>query len=104
MRAHTQGSKLELRAVSGTHVVTLAWDFVGPRPAKSRNLLGFMVERSELKNGQVIENYALRGIKRFRFKDQGLPPGTPVPTSEHPVQTFVDTIVRGGFQLEVFLK
>ena len=88
MRAHTQGSKLELRAVSGTHVVTLAWDFVGPRPAKSRNLLGFMVERSELKNGQVIENYALRGIKRFRFKDQGLPPGTPVPTSEHPVQTF----------------
>ena len=23
-----------------------------------------------------------------KFKDQGLPPGTPMPTSEHPIQSF----------------
>jgi phosphatidylserine/phosphatidylglycerophosphate/cardiolipin synthase-like enzyme len=39
-------------------------------------------------NGKVIERYYLRGIKRFKGKDDGLPPGTPVPTSEHPIQTF----------------
>src|SRR5882724_10378966 len=26
--------------------------------------------------------------QRFKFKDEGLPPGTPMPTSEHPVQSF----------------
>lgn len=88
MRASKKGQKLEVRAVGGMHVVTLAWDFVGGRPAKSRNLLGFAIERSELEKGKVIERYALRGIKRFRFKDEGLAPGTPVPTTEHPVQTF----------------
>jgi hypothetical protein len=30
----------------------------------------------------------LRGIKRFKFKDEGLAPGTPMPTSEHPIQSF----------------
>jgi len=36
----------------------------------------------------VIERYFLRGIKRFRFKDEGVAAGTPLPTSEHPIQTF----------------
>lgn len=35
-----------------------------------------------------MERYWLRGIKRFEHKDEGLPAGSPVPTSEHPVQTF----------------
>jgi phosphatidylserine/phosphatidylglycerophosphate/cardiolipin synthase-like enzyme len=30
----------------------------------------------------------MKGIKRFRNKDTGLAPGTPVPTSEHPFQSF----------------
>lgn len=30
----------------------------------------------------------MRGIKRFKSKDEGLAAGTPVPTSEHPVQSF----------------
>src|SRR5439155_7896479 len=34
------------------------------------------------------EKYWLRGIKRFRDKDKGLPPGTPVPTADHPIQAF----------------
>ncbi len=46
------------------------------------------VPSAELKGGDVIERYFLRGIKRFKFKDEGLAPGTPVPTSEHPVQSF----------------
>jgi len=50
--------------------------------------MGFAIERTELKNGQVIERYWMRSIKRFREKDRGLPPGTPVSTADHPVQSF----------------
>ena len=31
----------------------------------------------------------MRGIKRFKDKDKGLPPGTPVSTAEHPIQGFL---------------
>ena len=30
----------------------------------------------------------MRSIKRFKDKDKGLPPGTPVSTAEHPIQSF----------------
>ena len=56
--------------------------------ANATDYLGFAIERSELRQGQVIERYFLRGIKRFKFKDEGLAPGTPMPTSEHPIQSF----------------
>ena len=86
---HTQpGPVLSVRAIGGLHVVTLAWDFAPGQEAKRNGLLGFAIERSELANGNVIERYFLRGIKRFKEKDEGLPPGTPVPTSEHPIQSF----------------
>ena len=88
MRQLTNGPVLRVRAIGGLHVVTLAWDFADGQEAKREGLLGFAVERSELKNGAVIERYYLRGIKRFKNKDEGLPPGTPMPTSEHPIQTF----------------
>jgi phosphatidylserine/phosphatidylglycerophosphate/cardiolipin synthase-like enzyme len=78
-----------VRAISGSHVVTLAWDFVAGQEAKRTALLGFAIERSEMmKNGDVFERYFLRGIKRFQFKDEGVAPGTPMPTSEHPIQSF----------------
>jgi phosphatidylserine/phosphatidylglycerophosphate/cardiolipin synthase-like enzyme len=51
-------------------------------------LLGFAIERSEFKQGKVSERYFLRGIKRFKSKDEGVAPGTPLPTSEHPIQSF----------------
>ena len=88
MRAHQAGSLLKLRAIAGTHVVTLAWDLVDPLDIPP-DLLGFAIEREE-KNAhmEVVERYWLRGIKRFKFKDEGLAPGSPVPTSEHPVQSF----------------
>jgi hypothetical protein len=47
----------------------------------------FAIE-SQLKNGVVVERLFLRGLKRFEDQDKGLPAGTPVPTSEHPVQSF----------------
>jgi len=88
MRQLQPGPVLNVRAIGGLHVVTLAWDFAEGQEAKRNGLMGFAIERSELKNGAVIERYYLRGIKRFKFKDEGLPAGTPVPTSEHPVQSF----------------
>jgi hypothetical protein len=88
MRRLQTGSVLSVRAIGGLHVVTLAWDFTPGNEAKRNGLLGFAIERSELANGHVIERYFLRGIKRFKEKDEGLLPGTPVPTSEHPIQTF----------------
>jgi phosphatidylserine/phosphatidylglycerophosphate/cardiolipin synthase-like enzyme len=69
-------------------VVTLAWDFAEGQEAKQKGLLGFAIERAELRGRTVVERYYLRGIKRFKGKDEGLGPGTPVPTSEHPVQSF----------------
>ena len=88
MRNLKQGSVLAVRAIGGLHVVTLAWDFVKGKEAKRDGLLGFAIERSELQKGKVVERYFLRGIKRFRQKDEGVPPGVPVPTSEHPIQSF----------------
>jgi phosphatidylserine/phosphatidylglycerophosphate/cardiolipin synthase-like enzyme len=96
MRAVAVGTSLKVRAIAGLHVVVLAWDFVEPReltggqlPAGLTDLLGFSLERTEWDaHGTVVERYVLRGIKRFRTKDVGLAPGTPVPLDEHPVQTF----------------
>ena len=88
MRQPSKGNVLAVRAISGLHVVTVAWDFVEGQEAKRDGLLGFAIERSELNQGVVIERYFLRGIKRFKLKDEGLAPGTPVPTSEHPIQSF----------------
>ena len=88
MRQLEEGAVLAARAIGGLHVVTVAWDFVAGQEAKREGLLGFAIERSELEQGNVIERYFLRGIKRFKFKDEGLAPGTPMPTSEHPIQSF----------------
>ena len=88
MRKLVKGDVLAVRAIGGLHVVTVAWDFLEGQEAKREGLLGFAIERSELKQGEVIERYFLRGIKRFKSKDEGLAPGTPMPTSEHPIQTF----------------
>src|SRR2546423_4917367 len=88
MRQLVNGPTLAVRAIGGLHVVTIAWDFGEGQEAKKAGLLGFAIERSELTGGQVVERYFLRGIKRFKSKDEGVPPGTPMPTSEHPIQSF----------------
>ncbi|MEP6691974.1 MAG: phospholipase D-like domain-containing protein [Gemmatimonadaceae bacterium] len=89
MRQLQPGSVLDVRAIAGLHVITLAWDFATGQDAAREGLLGFAVERSELDaHGAVVERYFLRGIKRFKLKDEGVPAGTPMPTSEHPIQSF----------------
>ena len=90
MRFSASNAVLKARAIAGTHVVVLAWDFMAAvRKQRLAGLLGFAIERSELAaDGTPLETYWLRGIKRFRDKDKGLPAGTPVPSAEHPIQTF----------------
>src|SRR5450631_1960772 len=88
MRALKKGKVLAVRAIGGLHVVTVAWDFVEGQEAKKKGLLGFALERSEFKGDKLVERFFVRGIKRFKMKDEGLAPGTPMPTSEHPIQSF----------------
>lgn len=89
MRFAGQSPMLKARAIAGTHVVILAWDLQPGQRAKLDGLLGFAIERTQLgADGSVEESYWMRGIKRFKDKDKGLPAGTPVPSFDHPVQAF----------------
>ena len=89
MRKSLTNGTLRVRAIAGTYVVILAWDFAPGEEARHEGLLGFAIERTELKQGgAVVERYWMRSIKRFREKDRGLPPGTPVSTADHPIQSF----------------
>lgn len=95
MRSKQEGEFLVIKAIAGTDVVVLAWDFAPGKfdamvlRAEESNLLGFAVERSIFgENGDLIERGWLRGIKRFEKKDPGTAPGTLMPTSEHPIQSF----------------
>jgi phosphatidylserine/phosphatidylglycerophosphate/cardiolipin synthase-like enzyme len=89
MRRTITGNKLTLRAIGGLHVVTLAWTFTETDESPYPDLLGFAIERTEFDDrDQIVEQYWLRGIKRFKMKDKGMPAGSPVPLSEHPIQSF----------------
>jgi phosphatidylserine/phosphatidylglycerophosphate/cardiolipin synthase-like enzyme len=89
MRKTAEGTVLRVRAIAGTYVVVLAWDFQPGTESKRNGLMGFAIERTELdSNGNVDERYWMRSIKRFKDKDRGLAAGTPVVTADHPIQTF----------------
>jgi phosphatidylserine/phosphatidylglycerophosphate/cardiolipin synthase-like enzyme len=89
MRATATGTELKASAYAGTYVVVLAWTTSNGKAPARDDLLGFAIERTEIgKAGKEVERYWLRGIKRFKDRDKGLPPGTPVSTSEHPIQGF----------------
>jgi phosphatidylserine/phosphatidylglycerophosphate/cardiolipin synthase-like enzyme len=90
MRVIVEGSELKAAAYAGTYVVVLAWDTLDGNPPARHDLLGYAIERTELDSaGNEVERCWMRGIKRFQDKDKGLPPGTPVSTAEHPVQSFL---------------
>jgi phosphatidylserine/phosphatidylglycerophosphate/cardiolipin synthase-like enzyme len=90
MRANVKGSQLKAAACAGTYVIVLAWDTSNGKMPTRTNLLGYAIERTELDpTGNEVERYWLRGIKRFKERDKGLPPGTPVSTAEHPIQSFL---------------
>ena len=88
MRITNSSSMLKAKAIAGTHVVVLAWDLQPGQKKKLVDLLGFAIRRTEYDGNQKVESYVMRSIKRFRNKDKGLPPGTPVSTEDHPLQTF----------------
>lgn len=99
MRATGTGTELKAAAYAGTYVVILAWDTLDGKAPQRDDLLGYAIERTELDlAGNVVEHYWMRGIKRFKERDKGLPPGTPVSTAEHPIQSFVwaDYTARSG--------
>lgn len=90
MRISETGTELKAAAYAGTYVVVLAWDTLNGKPPTQKDLLGYAIERTELDTaGEEVERYWMRGIKRFKNKDKGLPPGTPVSTAEHPIQSFL---------------
>jgi len=89
MRTTAQSTELKAAAYAGTYVVVIAWDTVNGKVPARKDLLGYALERAELDSeGKEVERYWMRGIKRFRDKDKGLAPGTPVSTAEHPIQGF----------------
>ncbi|PTS85764.1 hypothetical protein DBR00_08370 [Pseudomonas sp. HMWF032] len=88
MRESVIGGALRVRAIAGTYVVVLAWDFAPGNEHKKEGLVGFAIEREELEGGEVVERYWLTGIKRFKDVDKGLAPGTPVSTARHQIQSF----------------
>jgi len=88
MRSIGSSSMLKAKAIAGTHVVALAWDVQPGHKSKLNGLLGFALQRAQLQGNATVESYWLRGIKRFRNKDKDYPPGTPVSTAEHPIQSF----------------
>src|SRR4030095_3675941 len=78
MRVTETGAVMKARAIAGTYVVILAWDFVPGQTAKRKGLLGFAIQRTEYDaGGAPVEAYWMRSIKRFRDQDKGLAPGTP---------------------------
>ncbi len=90
MRVKEKGTGLKAAAYAGTYVVVLAWDTLNGKVPTRKDLLGYAIERAELDaDGNEVERYWMRGIKRFKDKDKGLPPGTPVSTAEHPIQSFL---------------
>ncbi|MEQ1950437.1 hypothetical protein [Mesorhizobium sp. CN2-181] len=62
MRHIAESGVLRVRAVAGTYVVILAWDFLPGQDAKKTGLMGFAIERSEIKAGAVVERYWMRSI------------------------------------------
>jgi phosphatidylserine/phosphatidylglycerophosphate/cardiolipin synthase-like enzyme len=100
MRVSATNQVLRARAIAGTYVVILAWDI---DPNLTAELLGFAIHRTEYDpQGKPVESYWLRSIKRFKNKDKGFPPGTPVSTADHPIQSFQwgDYTARAGVRYE----
>jgi phosphatidylserine/phosphatidylglycerophosphate/cardiolipin synthase-like enzyme len=83
MRSDTISSKgVSVRAVSGTHVVFLAFNLSA---AARTGCLGFAIKR---RDNTEDDEYWLEGLKTFQSVDPAPGPGVPVSTRLHPLQGF----------------
>jgi phosphatidylserine/phosphatidylglycerophosphate/cardiolipin synthase-like enzyme len=84
MRASNKKGAVKALAVAGTRVVVLGWD-MSAADITSRGVLGFGVERTRKRDGEVIW---MRGMKTFAsvLPDPG--EGVLVSSRDHPFQTF----------------
>jgi phosphatidylserine/phosphatidylglycerophosphate/cardiolipin synthase-like enzyme len=82
MRAIAKAGGMTVRAVAGTHSVTLAMDL---SEAARRGCLGFAIQRTD---HDEKEKYWMRGMKVFAGKGPPLARGQDVSSREHPFQAF----------------
>jgi phosphatidylserine/phosphatidylglycerophosphate/cardiolipin synthase-like enzyme len=81
-KAPISSKGLSVRAISGTHVVFLAFNLSA---AARAGCLGFAIKR---RDHTEDEEYWLQGLKTFQSVDPAPGPGVPVSTRLHPVQGF----------------
>jgi phosphatidylserine/phosphatidylglycerophosphate/cardiolipin synthase-like enzyme len=79
----TKTDGFQVYAVSGVNTISFAIDFTD---GNTKNLLGFAVERHDLKND---EKYFMRGFKVFKEIIPHPDNNTVVSTFDHPIQSFV---------------
>ena len=84
MRATDSQHGLRALAIAGTNVVLVGWD-MPEAEIRDRGVLGFSLQRHRHFDGQVTW---LSGMKTFKSVDPDPPPGVPVSTFFHPLQTF----------------
>lgn len=82
MRMSKEKSGVRVRAIAGSHVVTLG---MSATKQARKGLLGFAIRRSDLTEN---ERYWLRGMKTFREVVPIQQPGASYSLLEHPVQSF----------------
>lgn len=68
MRERAKSGALQVRAISGLHVVTLAWDFLPGRDTKRDGLMGFALERAELTTEAAQGKQGFRGCAESRCR------------------------------------
>ncbi|UKN02242.1 phospholipase D-like domain-containing protein [Paracrocinitomix mangrovi] len=83
MRKRSNSNGLSIHAISGTHVVLLAFDTT---PKAKNNLLGFAIHRTD---HTEKEQYWLNGFKTFKEIDDNKIPGSLHSTLFHPIQSYL---------------
>ena len=86
MRNGSSNQDFSVHAISGTHVITLAFDAKKSATAK---LLGFAVKRRKFdKNGAFLEENWIQGYKPFESAVPDPQPFIKYDTNQYPIQSF----------------
>lgn len=96
MRSRRATGGVSVRAISGTHVVFLAFDLA---PAARKGCLGFAIKRHDRTESEA---YWLEGLKTFEGVGPVPGPGVRVSTLQHPMQGFhwADYAAKPGYSYE----